>query len=209
MTIDIKDIMQTSPVVPVMVIENLDDAVPLAKALVDGGLKVLEITLRTEPALQAIKAIKEAVPDAIVGAGTIINTETLQASIDAGAEFIVTPGSTPSIIDAALASGIPILPGINTPSEAMVLLEKGITAMKFFPAEAAGGIPMLKSIAGPLPQIQFCPTGGVNPKNAPDYLALKNVACVGGSWMAPADLVSAGDWAEIKRRAQEASQLAS
>lgn len=209
MTIDIKDIMQTSPVVPVMVIENLDDAVPLAKALVEGGLKVLEITLRTEPALQAIKAIKEAVPDAIVGAGTIINTETLQASIDAGAEFIVTPGSTPSIIDAALASGIPILPGINTPSEAMVLLEKGITAMKFFPAEAAGGIPMLKSIAGPLPQIQFCPTGGVNPKNAPDYLALKNVACVGGSWMAPADLVSAGDWAEIKRRAQEASQLAS
>ena len=209
MTIDIKNIMQTSPVVPVMVIENLDDAVPLAKALVEGGLKVLEITLRTEPALQAIKAIKEAVPDAIVGAGTIINTETLQDSIEAGAEFIVTPGSTPSIIDAALASGVPILPGINTPSEAMVLLEKGITAMKFFPAEAAGGIPMLKSIAGPLPQIQFCPTGGVNPKNAPDYLALKNVACVGGSWMAPADLVNAGDWEEIKRRAHEASQLAS
>ncbi len=207
MTVDIKDIMQTSPVVPVMVIESLDDAVPLAKALVEGGLKVLEITLRTEPALEAIRAIKEAVPDAIVGAGTIINVETLQASIDAGAEFIVTPGSTPAIIDAALAAGIPILPGVNTPSEAMVLLEKGITAMKFFPAEAAGGIPMLKAIAGPLPQIQFCPTGGVSPVNAPDYLALNNVACVGGSWMAPAELVTAGEWEEIKKRAAEAAAL--
>jgi len=208
MTISIKDIMNTSPVVPVMVIDNLEDAVPLAKALVDGGLRVLEITLRTAPALDAIKAIKGAVSGAIVGAGTIINTETLQQSIDAGAEFIVTPGSTPAIIDAAQAAGIPILPGVNTPSEAMALLEKGITEMKFFPAEAAGGIPMLKSIAGPLPQIQFCPTGGVSPKNAADYLALKNVACVGGSWMAPADLVKAGDWDEITRRALEASALA-
>lgn len=208
MTNTIKDIMKASPVVPVMVIENLNDAVPLAKALVDGGLRVLEITLRTAPALEAIKAIKKSVPGAIVGAGTIINVETLQASIEAGAEFIVTPGSTPAIIDAAQAAGIPILPGVNTPSEAMALLEKGITEMKFFPAEAAGGIPMLKSIAGPLPQIQFCPTGGVNPKNAPDYLALKNVACVGGSWMAPADLVNAGDWNEITRRALDASALA-
>ncbi len=208
MTISIKDIMSTSPVVPVMVIDNLEDAVPLARALVDGGLRVLEITLRTAPALDAIKAIKEAVSGAIVGAGTIINTETLQASIDAGAEFIVTPGSTPAIIDAAQAAGIPILPGVNTPSEAMALLEKGITEMKFFPAEAAGGIPMLKSIAGPLPQIQFCPTGGVSPKNAAAYLALNNVACVGGSWMAPADLVKAGDWDEITRRALEASALA-
>ncbi|MGH1370902.1 MAG: bifunctional 4-hydroxy-2-oxoglutarate aldolase/2-dehydro-3-deoxy-phosphogluconate aldolase [Cellvibrionaceae bacterium] len=208
MTSKIKDIMKASPVVPVMVIENLGDAVPLAKALVDGGLRVLEITLRTAPALEAIKAIKDSVPGAIVGAGTIINVETLQASIEAGAEFIVTPGSTPAIIDAAQAAGIPILPGVNTPSEAMALLEKGITEMKFFPAEAAGGIPMLKSIAGPLPQIQFCPTGGVNPNNAPDYLALKNVACVGGSWMAPADLVNAGDWDEITRRALEASALA-
>lgn len=208
MTNTIKDIMKASPVVPVMVIENLSDAVPLAKALVDGGLRVLEITLRTAPALEAIKAIKKSVPGAIVGAGTIINIETLQASIEAGAEFIVTPGSTPAIIDAAQAAGIPILPGVNTPSEAMALLEKGITEMKFFPAEAAGGIPMLKSIAGPLPQIQFCPTGGVNPKNASDYLALNNVACVGGSWMAPADLVNAGDWDEITRRALDASALA-
>lgn len=207
MSVTIKDIMETSPVVPVMVIENLDDAVPLARALVDGGLKVLEITLRTPAALQAIKVIKAAVPDAIVGAGTIINVETLRASMDAGAEFIVTPGSTPAIIDAALAAGIPILPGVNSPSEAMVLLEKGITAMKFFPAEAAGGTAMLKSIGGPLPQITFCPTGGINLANANQYLALSNVACVGGSWMVPADLVSAGNWGEITSRAREASQL--
>ncbi|GAB3091309.1 bifunctional 4-hydroxy-2-oxoglutarate aldolase/2-dehydro-3-deoxy-phosphogluconate aldolase [Aestuariicella hydrocarbonica] len=207
MAIAIKDIMETSPVVPVMVIENLEDAVPLAKALVEGGLKVLEITLRTAPALEAIAAIKESVPDAIVGAGTIINVETLQASLDAGAEFIVTPGSTPAIIDAAQKAGVSILPGVNSPSEAMVLLEKGITAMKFFPAEAAGGIPMLKSIAGPLPQISFCPTGGIGPKNAKDYLALPNVACVGGSWMAPTDLVKAKNWVEIKRLAAEAAAL--
>lgn len=208
MSVSIEEIMKTSPVVPVMVIDNIDDAVPLAKALVEGGLRVLEITLRTAPALEAIKRIKASVPDAIVGAGTIINTQTLQASIEAGAEFIVTPGSTTAIVDAAQAAGVPILPGVNTPSEAMALLEKGITEMKFFPAEAAGGIPMLKSIAGPLPQIQFCPTGGVNPGNAKDYLSLKNVACVGGSWMAPADLVNAGDWDEITRRAREASALA-
>ncbi|WP_439133995.1 bifunctional 4-hydroxy-2-oxoglutarate aldolase/2-dehydro-3-deoxy-phosphogluconate aldolase [Pseudomaricurvus sp.] len=207
MAVTIKDIMETSPVVPVMVIDNLEDAVPLAKALVEGGLKVLEITLRTAPALEAIAAIKESVPDAIVGAGTIINTETLQSALDAGSEFIVTPGTTPAIIDAAQAAGIPILPGVNTPSEAMVLLEKGITAMKFFPAEAAGGIPMLKSIAGPLPQITFCPTGGVNPKNAPNYLALPNVACVGGSWMAPAEMVKAKKWDEIKQLAAEAAAL--
>ncbi len=207
MSVSIEQIMKTSPVVPVMVIDNIDDAVPLAKALVEGGLKVLEITLRTAPALEAIRRIKASVPEAIVGAGTIINTQTLQASIEAGAEFIVTPGSTAAIIDAAQAAGVPILPGVNTPSEAMALLEKGITEMKFFPAEAAGGIPMLKSIAGPLPQIQFCPTGGVNPGNAKDYLSLKNVACVGGSWMAPAELVNAGDWDEITRRAREASAL--
>ena len=207
MAVTIKEVMTTSPVMPVMVINQLDQAVPLAKALVDGGLKVLEITLRTPVALDAIRKIKAEVPGAIVGAGTIINTETLQQAIDAGAEFIVSPGVTDSLIDAAIASGVPILPGVITPSEVMKLLEKGITAMKFFPAEAAGGIPMLKSIGAPLPQVTFCPTGGVNPKNAPEYLALSNVACVGGSWMAPADLVDAGDWAEITRRAAEAAKL--
>lgn len=207
MAVTIKEVMTTSPVMPVMVINQLDQAVPLAKALVEGGLKVLEITLRTPVALDAIRRIKAEVPGAIVGAGTIINTETLQQALDAGAEFIVSPGVTDSVIDAAIASGVPILPGVITPSEVMKLLEKGITAMKFFPAEAAGGIPMLKSLGGPLPQVTFCPTGGVNPKNAPEYLALSNVACVGGSWMAPAELVDAGDWAEITRRAAEAAKL--
>ena len=196
--------MNTSPVIPVMVINKLEHAVPLATALVEGGLKVLEITLRTPVALDAIKKIKAEVPGAIVGAGTVINIETLEKTIEAGSEFIVSPGVTDSLIDAALKSGIPILPGIVTPSEVMNLLEKGITEMKFFPAEAAGGIPMVKSIGGPLPQVTFCPTGGVNPKNAGDYLALKNVACVGGSWMAPADLVDAENWDEIKRRTIEA-----
>ncbi|MEE9338055.1 MAG: bifunctional 4-hydroxy-2-oxoglutarate aldolase/2-dehydro-3-deoxy-phosphogluconate aldolase [Methylococcaceae bacterium] len=200
----IKDIMNTSPVIPVMVINKLEHAVPLATALVEGGLKVLEITLRTPVALDAIKKIKAEVPNAIVGAGTVINLDTLEKTINAGSEFIVSPGVTDSLIDAALKSGIPILPGIVTPSEVMNLLEKGITEMKFFPAAAAGGIPMVKSIGGPLPQVTFCPTGGVNPKNAGDYLALKNVACVGGSWMAPADLVDAENWDEIKRRTIEA-----
>ena len=163
--------------------------------------------MRTPAALEAIRRIKAEVPGAIVGAGTIINTQTLNQALDAGAEFIVSPGVTESLLDAALASGIPILPGVVTPSEVMRLLEKGITAMKFFPAEAAGGIPMLKSIGGPLPQVLFCPTGGVTPKNAPDYLALSNVACVGGSWMAPADLVDAQNWVEITRRSLEASGL--
>lgn len=207
MAVSINDVMNTSPVMPVMVINQIEQAVPLARALVDGGLKVLEITLRTPVALECIRRIKAEVPGAIVGAGTIINTTTLDQAIAAGAEFIVSPGVTPGLLDAALSSGIPTLPGVITPSEVMRLLEKGITAMKFFPAEAAGGIPMLKSIGGPLPQVTFCPTGGVNPKNAPEYLSLSNVACVGGSWMAPAELVDAGDWAEITRRAAEAAAL--
>lgn len=207
MTVSIKEVMTTSPVMPVMVINHLEHAVPLARALVDGGLKVLEITLRTPVALDAIRLIKAEVPGAIVGAGTIINIQTLHHAIDAGAEFIVSPGVTDNLLDAALETTVPLLPGVVTPSEVMRLMDKGITSMKFFPAEAAGGIPMLKSIAGPLPQVTFCPTGGVNPKNAPDYLALKNVACVGGSWMAPVDLVDAGDWAEITRRASEAARL--
>lgn len=207
MTVSIKEVMTTSPVMPVMVINKLENAVPLASALVEGGLKVLEITLRTPVALDAIRQIKAEVPGAIVGAGTIINVQTLHHAIDAGAEFIVSPGVTDNLLDAALETSVPLLPGVITPSEVMRLLDKGIHHMKFFPAEAAGGIPMLKSIAGPLPQVTFCPTGGVNPKNAPEYLALSNVACVGGSWMAPADLVDAGDWAEITRRAAAAAAL--
>lgn len=207
MTASIKEIMNTSPVVPVMVINKLEHAVPLAEALVKGGLKVLEITLRTPVAIDAIKRIKAEVPGAIVGAGTVINLETLRLAIDAGSEFLVSPGVTESLIDAALKTGVPILPGVISPSEVMRLLEKGVTEMKFFPAEAAGGIPMLKSIGGPLPQATFCPTGGISPKNAREYLALGNVACVGGSWMAPADLVDAEDWTEITRRAAEAAKM--
>ncbi len=200
-------IMTTAPVIPVMVIDKVENAVPLAQALVRGGLNVLEITLRTAAALESIREIKAAVPDAIVGAGTIIDTRTLDQALEAGSEFIVTPGSTPAIIDAALSANVDILPGINTPSEAMALMEKGLNALKFFPAEAAGGIPMLKAIGGPLPQLTFCPTGGINPDNARDYLALKNVACVGGSWMAPANLVAEGKWEEIQLLATKAATL--
>ena len=204
----IKDIMAISPIVPVMVINNVEHAVPLAHALVKGGLKVLEITLRTPAALESIRRIRAEVPEAIVGAGTIINIETLNKAIDAGAEFIVSPGTTDKMIDAALATGIPLLPGIANPSQAMCLLEKGITEMKFFPAEAAGGIPMLKSIGAPIPQISFCPTGGVSQKNVKEYYNRSNVACVGGSWMCAASLVDAEDWGEITRLSIEAIALA-
>jgi 2-dehydro-3-deoxyphosphogluconate aldolase/(4S)-4-hydroxy-2-oxoglutarate aldolase len=204
----IKDIMHTSPVIPVMVINSIEHAVPLAKTLVEGGLRVLEITLRTPIALEAIRHIKQNVPDAIVGAGTVINTETWHQAVDAGSQFIVSPGVTDKLLATALNSTTPILPGVATPSEVMKLLENGITEMKFFPAEAAGGIPMLKSFGGPLPQVAFCPTGGVSPKNAADYLALKNVACVGGSWMAPAELVDQQNWEEIYRLTVEACKLA-
>ena len=204
----IKDIMAISPIVPVMVINNVEHAVPLAHALVKGGLKVLEITLRTPAALESIRRIRAEVPEAIVGAGTIINIETLNKAIDAGAEFIVSPGTTDKMIDAALATGIPLLPGIANPSQAMCLLEKGITEMKFFPAEAAGGIPMLKSIGAPIPQISFCPTGGVSQKNVKEYYNLSNVTCVGGSWMCAASLVDAEDWDEITRLSIEAIALA-
>lgn len=207
MSITLEDIMSRSPVIPVLVIDDLADAVPLAQALVDGGLTVLEITLRTRVALDAITVIKQAVPNATVGAGTVINAETFATARTAGAEFIVTPGCTPALLAAAQHAGVPFLPGVNTPSEAMLLLEQGIRAMKFFPAAAAGGIAMLKALAGPLPQIRFCPTGGIHPGNARDYLALPNVACVGGSWMAPAELITRGNWQEITRLAREAAAL--
>jgi 2-dehydro-3-deoxyphosphogluconate aldolase/(4S)-4-hydroxy-2-oxoglutarate aldolase len=204
----IREIMDVSPLMPVMVINNADHAVPLARALVKGGLKVLEITLRTDAALESIRRIKAEVPDAIVGAGTIINEETLNAAIDAGAEFIVSPGTTDALADAALKTGVPFLPGVSTPGEALRLFEKGITEMKFFPAEAAGGVPMLKSIGAPIPQITFCPTGGVNQKNVNEYYKLANVAVVGGSWMCAANLVDAEDWDEITRLSAEAIELA-
>lgn len=187
---------------PVMVIQNLDDAVPLAQALVDGGIKVLEITLRTPIALDAIKLISENVKDAIVGAGTIINPEQLKAAEDAGAVFAISPGLTPSLLSAAVAGNIALIPGIASLSELMLGMEYGLDHFKFFPAEAAGGIPMLKAIAGPVPQVTFCPTGGISPENYNAYLALSNVACVGGSWLAPADAVKAKNWAKVTELAK-------
>ncbi len=189
---------------PVMVIQNLDDAVPLAKALVAGGIKVLEITLRTPIALEAIRLISQEVEDAIVGAGTITTPELLKAAEDAGAVFAISPGLTPTLLAAAKTGNIALIPGISTLSELMLGMEYGLDHFKFFPAEAAGGIPMLKSIAGPIPQVTFCPTGGISPENYNAYLKLSNVACVGGSWLAPADAVKSKNWAKITELAKEA-----
>ncbi|WP_019865041.1 bifunctional 4-hydroxy-2-oxoglutarate aldolase/2-dehydro-3-deoxy-phosphogluconate aldolase [Methylovulum miyakonense] len=199
-----KDVLNASSVMPVMVIQNLDDAVPLAEALVAGGIRVLEITLRTPIALEAIKLIADNVKDAIVGAGTITTPEQLQAAEAAGAVFAISPGLTPKLLAAALTGNIALIPGIATLSELMQGMEYGLDHFKFFPAEAAGGIPMLKAIAGPVPYVTFCPTGGISPENYQDYLALSNVACVGGSWLAPADAVKAKNWAKVTELAQQA-----
>lgn len=208
MSLSINEIVKVAPVVPVMVVENLEDAVPLAEALYNGGLKVLEITLRTPVALEAISAMVKALPeDAVIGSGTVITPADLQASVDAGAKFMVSPGTTPALIEAAKACPVPLLPGIASPSEAMNLYTQGFTHMKFFPAEAAGGVPMLKSIGGPLPQITFCPTGGIDLAKAPTYLALPNVACVGGTWMAPKNLMAEKKWGEIETLARQAASL--
>lgn len=208
MTTVIEAIMTRCPVIPVIVINRPEDAVPLAKALVQGGLNVLEVTLRTSHGLQAISDIKSAIPDAIVGAGTVVSVDDVQAAEQAGAEFLVSPGSPPALIETCLQRNTPILPGVATPTEAMTLYEQGIVHMKFFPAQAAGGVAMLKSIAGPLPQLKFCPTGGVSPSNAEHYLALDNVLCVGGSWMLDRDLIAARDWMGIEQKARRAASLA-
>jgi len=197
-----KDVLNAGPVMPVMVIQNLDDAVPLAKALAAGGIKVLEITLRTPIALDAIRLISQEVKEAIVGAGTITTPEQLQAAEDAGAVFAISPGLTPTLLAAAKAGKIALIPGISTLSELMMGMEYGLDHFKFFPAEAAGGIPMLKSIAGPIPQATFCPTGGISPDNYNAYLSLGNVACVGGSWLVPADVVKAKNWDKVTELAK-------
>ncbi len=189
---------------PVMVIQNLDDAVPLAKALVAGGVRVLEITLRTPVALEAIRLISQEVKDAVVGVGTITTPEQLKAAEEAGAVFAISPGLTPTLLAAAKQSSIALIPGVATISELLLGMEYGLDHFKFFPAEAAGGIPMLKAIAGPIPQVTFCPTGGISPENYQAYLSLSNVACVGGSWLAPADVVKAKDWAKVTELAKHA-----
>ncbi len=191
------EILKTGPVVPVIVINNLDHAVPLAKALVAGGVRVLEVTLRTPVAIEAIRMIAREVPDAVVGAGTVATEDDLNAVADAGGVFAISPGLTPTLLSAAVNGPIALIPGISTASELMFGMEYGLTEFKFFPAAAAGGIKMIKSIGGPFPQATFCPTGGISPENYKEYLSLKNVACVGGSWLAPTDAMEKGDWQKI------------
>lgn len=198
-----RDIAGRAPVIPVLVLDDVAHAAPLAEALVAGGLPALEVTLRTPAALDCIRAMAE-VPGGIVGAGTLLTPEDVRAAKAAGATFGVSPGATDRLIQACIDEDLPLLPGAATATEAMVLLERGFDMLKFFPAEASGGAAALKGIGAPIPQIKFCPTGGVNPVNKADYLSLSNVLCVGGSWVAPKDKMVAGDWAGIEALAREA-----
>ena len=198
------EILTMIPVIPVMVIKNREQAVPLANALVAGGVKVLEITLRTDAAIDAITEICHEVPDAVVGAGTVITPEELGAVAEAGAVFAISPGLTPELLEAANNGSIALIPGISTVSELMTGISRGYDHLKFFPAEAAGGIKMLKAIAGPFPKVTFCPTGGISPANYRDYLSLANVACVGGSWIVPDEAVERENWDRITALAREA-----
>ena len=200
------EICRLAPVVPVLVIDDLAHAKPLAQALVAGGLPALEVTLRTPVALDAIRAMAE-VPGGVVGAGTLMTPADVRAAKAAGATFGVSPGATNRIIAACEDEGLPLLPGAATATEIMHLLEKGYTVQKFFPAEQAGGAAYLKSIGSPIPQVKFCPTGGISLKIAPDYLGLKNILCVGGSWVAPKEAMAKGDWAAITTLAREAAAL--
>ncbi|WP_445362358.1 bifunctional 4-hydroxy-2-oxoglutarate aldolase/2-dehydro-3-deoxy-phosphogluconate aldolase [Microbulbifer sp. ANSA003] len=204
---NIAEILQVAGVVPVLVVDKVEDALPLAGALIEGGLKVLEVTLRTEAALEVVEQIAKHLPEAHVGTGTVLNGDDLRRSIEAGASFMVSPGATDRLLDAAEGSEAPLLPGAASVSEVMRLYERGYRYQKFFPAQAAGGVPMLKSIGGPLQDVRFCPTGGIGPQNAPDFLALNNVVCVGGSWMASSTLVREKNWAEITRLAKQAAEL--
>ncbi|MER6914280.1 bifunctional 4-hydroxy-2-oxoglutarate aldolase/2-dehydro-3-deoxy-phosphogluconate aldolase [Streptomyces sp. NPDC000594] len=200
-------VLDLAPVVPVVVIEDAADAVPLARALVAGGLTAIEVTLRTAAALDAIRAIAAEVPEAVVGVGTVVSPEQVETAVTAGARFLVSPGWTDRLLTAMQGSGVPFLPGVSTTSEVVALLERGVSEMKFFPAEAAGGTAYLKSLAGPLPQARFCPTGGISLASAPAYLALPNVGCVGGTWMLPADALAAKDWDRVRSLAAGAAAL--
>ncbi len=197
-------ILTTGPVVPVIVVNKLEHAVPMAKALVAGGVRVLEVTLRTPVAMEALRLMIKEVPDAIVGAGTVINTQQLQEVTEAGAQFVISPGITEPLLKAAVDGPVPLIPGISTVSELMTGLDYGLREFKFFPAEANGGVKALQAIGGPFPQVRFCPTGGISPANYRDYLALKSVLCIGGSWLVPNDALESGDWDRITRLAREA-----
>ena len=201
------DLLAVAPVVPVVVVTDVGTAVPLARALARGGVGIIEITLRTEQALAAIERVAAEVPEIVTGAGTVTTPEQVEAVRRVGAQFVVTPGSPPRLLDAALDSGLPLLAGSSTMTEMLTLAERGLTAMKFFPAEASGGRPYLSAVHGPLPSLRFCPTGGISPANAADYLALPNVGCVGGSWLTPKDAVAQGDWDRIEALAAEAAAL--
>ncbi|QTH64384.1 bifunctional 4-hydroxy-2-oxoglutarate aldolase/2-dehydro-3-deoxy-phosphogluconate aldolase [Psychrosphaera ytuae] len=202
--IDSSEVFAAGPVVPVLVIENVEDAVPIAKALMAGGIKVLEVTLRTPAAIDVIREIATHVPDALIGAGTVTNAQQLKQVTEAGAKFAISPGLTPDLLDAGNQGTIALIPGISSISELMVGLDKGYSHFKFFPAEASGGVPSLKSIGGPFPEVKFCPTGGINPGNYQDYLALNNVMCCGGSWLCPDALVKERKWDEITKLAAAA-----
>ena len=199
-----EEIFAAGPVVPVLVINDVEKAVPLAKALMEGGIKVLEVTLRTPAAIDVIKRIAEEVPDSLIGAGTVTNAQQLKAVVEAGAKFAISPGMTADLLKAGMDAEIPLIPGISSTSDLMKGKDAGYTHMKFFPAEASGGVKAIKSISGPFPDVTFCPTSGIGPNNYNDYLALNNVKCVGGSWLAPDDAIEAGDWARITQLAKEA-----
>ncbi len=202
----IAKLVESAPVIPVLAVDDPAKAVSLAEALVESGLPVLEVTLRTEAALDVVRAMS-LVKGAIVGVGTLITAEHVRQSVQAGAKFGISPGSTDTVIDACESANLPLLPGVDNVTTAMKNLERGYRYQKFFPAEQSGGVAKLKALYAPLPQIAFCPTGGISPQNANEYLALPNVCCVGGSWVTPKSAVDANDWAEIRSRALEASQL--
>ena len=200
-------VMQDAPVIPVIVLNDVAHAVPMARALVEGGIRMLEVTLRTPQALACIEAIAKAVPDAVVGAGTLRSKADAQVAANAGARFAVSPGYTSALGAACRDLGLPLLPGVATSGEIMAAQEDGFTALKFFPAMQAGGSAMLKAWSGPFFDVKFCPTGGISVQNAADFLALPNVLCVGGSWLVPADALAQGDWARITTLAREAAAL--
>ncbi len=204
---DTLELMKMGPVIPVIVIDAVDDAVPLARALVDGGVRVLEVTLRTAAGLEAIRRIARDVPEAIVGVGTITAPADFTAARDAGARFGVSPGLTPALIEAARACDLPLLPGVMTPSDVIAARAAGFRQLKLFPAQQAGGVGMLKALHGPFPDVMFCPTGGVSEETAPQFLALPNVACVGGSWLTPKVSVQARNWAQLTHLARRAAAL--
>jgi 2-dehydro-3-deoxyphosphogluconate aldolase/(4S)-4-hydroxy-2-oxoglutarate aldolase len=204
---EILSITKLAPVIPVLTVRDAEDGIAQARALVAGGLFAIEVTLRTAGALAAIKAIRDSVPGAMVGAGTILTPEHIAQACEAGARFLVSPGASPRLAQAAAAAPIPFLPGVATATEAMTLMELGFHALKLFPAEAVGGAKLLASLAGPLPDLRFCPTGGIDLAKAPSYLSLPNVLCVGGSWMLPKAALGAGDYATVERLAREASTL--